>query len=261
MQTVNSFLFYSQCCVCRGCRGLIVPPAVTIREQDRTEIFIRRQIEIPVGSRCCKIHTVDKHLSAEAFLSVVPYKVEDRLFYRKSLTNLLQSYRLRVNSNKHLDFDEPLSLTDGDYVKLTGFTRNQHTQILSHIPSTALKNSTTRTARSALGYLLMKLKLGLSNSVLASMTGINSKRQMSHIISSARVALAQHFVPCYLGLAHLTRQEVIDKHTSPIASRLLTYDRDSCILVLDGTYLYIQVRYTPHFFKLKIFFERTEEPK
>ena len=82
MQTVNSFLFYSQCCVCRG---LIVPPAVTIREQDRIEIFIRRQIEIPVGSRCCKIHTVDKHLSPEAFLSVVPHKVEDRFFPGKVL--------------------------------------------------------------------------------------------------------------------------------------------------------------------------------
>ena len=69
-----------------------------------------------------------------------------------------------------------MSLTDTDCVKLTEFTRTQHTQILSRISPGAVKNSTTRSVRSALAYLLMKLKLGLSNSVLASMVSIDSKR-------------------------------------------------------------------------------------
>lgn len=215
---------------------------MTIREEDRNEMFIRRHIDIPAGSRCCEIHTVDKRLLREAFVSLVPHKVEDRFFSQQNLINMLQSYRARINSNKHLDFDDPLRMTDSDYTKLTGFTRVQHTYILSYIPPTALKNSTTRSARSALACLLMKLKLGLSNSVLASMVGVGDKRKMSHIISSARVALTQHFVPRHLGLDHLTRQDVINKHTSPIASRLLTEGRDPCILVLDGTYLYIQVK-------------------
>ena len=131
-----------------------------------------------------------------------------------------------------------MSLSDTDCVKLTGFTSTQHTQILSHIPPGAVKNSTTR---SALAYLLMKLKLGLSNLILVSMIGINSKRQMGRIISGVRMALTKHFVPRYLGLAHITRQDVINKHTSPIGSRLLAEDRDQCILVFDGTYRYIQV--------------------
>ena len=93
----------------------------------------------------------------------------------------------------------------------------------------------------------MKLKLGLSDSALSSNTGVDSKRQISRIISSARVALAQHFVPVYLGLSHITRQDVINKHTSPIANRLLAEGRDPCILVLDGTYLYIQVSHIKYF--------------
>jgi hypothetical protein len=221
----------------------MVPPTWTVREDDRNEMFIRRHIDIPPESRCCKGHTVDDHLTREAFSSLRPYKVENRLFSRQNLMSILQSYRERVNSKKHLDFNDYLCMTDADYTKLTGFTRAQHTRILSYIPSTALKNSITRSARSALGCLLMKLKLGLSNSVLASMVGVSDKRQMSHIISSARVALAQHFVPYHLGLDHLTQQDVIDSHTSPIASRLLTEGRDPCILVLDGTYLFIQVIY------------------
>ncbi|CAF4618720.1 unnamed protein product, partial [Rotaria magnacalcarata] len=195
---------------------------------------------IPAGSRCCTLHTVGKRLIPEAFQSLVPHKAQYRRFSPQTLINLLKSYRTRLNSNKHLDFDECMCLTDADYIKLTGFTRAQHAHILSHIPPTSLKNSATRSARSALAYLLMKLKLGLSDSVLASMVGVDSKRQMSRIISEARVAVTKHFVPRYLGLAHLTRQDVIDKHTSPIANRLLTEGRDPCILVLDGTYLYIQ---------------------
>ena len=154
-----------------------------------------------------------------------------------------------------------MSLTDTDCVKLTGFTRTQHTQILSHIPPGAVKNSITRSVRSALAYLLMKLKLGLSNSILASMVDIDSKRQMGRIMSGVRMALTQHFVPRYLGLAHVIRQDVINKHTSPIASRLLAEDRDQCILVLDGTYLDIQVDFRGNILSLTFSFEKIENSK
>ncbi|CAF3462720.1 unnamed protein product [Rotaria socialis] len=130
-----------QCCVCKK---QIVPPTVTICEADRTELFIRRHIEIPAGSRGCKLHTADKRLIPEAFQSLVPHKVQYRLFSRQTLINLLKSYRTRLNSNKHLDFDECMCLTNVDYIKLTGFTRAQHAHILSHIPPTSLKNSAAK---------------------------------------------------------------------------------------------------------------------
>lgn len=226
----------------------MVSPTWTIRESDRNEMLLRRHIHIIPESRCCEEHKTDDHLKHEAFCSITLYKIENRLFSRDNILKIFQSYREKINSTKHLDFDDYLNMTDAGYKNLTGFTRAQHSQILSYLPSTALKNSAKRSARCALACLLMKLKLGLSNSVLASMVGVGCKRQMSHIISSARIALAQHFVPNHLGLAHVTRQDVIDRHTSPIASRLLTEGRDPCILVLDGTYLFIQVMCTTNFF-------------
>ena len=87
------------------------------------------------------------------------------------------------------------------------------------------------------------------------MLGIDHKRKVSDTIHSARMALMKFFVPHYLGLKHMTRQEVIQKHTSNIATQLLTENRNPCILVLDGTYLYIQVRSIFHIFRiLHIFF-------
>ncbi|CAF4939249.1 unnamed protein product, partial [Rotaria socialis] len=147
-----------------------------------------------------------------------------------------------ANSNKNVDLDDPLSLSDIEYKNLTGFTRTQHDRVLSYIPASALKTSINRSPRYAIACLLMKLRLGVSNSVLASMLGIDNKRKVTDIIHSTSAALVKYFVLHYLGLAHINREEIIKKHTSSIATRLLTENRNPCILVPDGTYLYIQVQ-------------------
>ncbi|CAF4616697.1 unnamed protein product [Rotaria socialis] len=147
-----------------------------------------------------------------------------------------------ANSNKNVDLDDPLSLSDIEYKNLTGFTRTQHDRVLSYIPASALKTSINRSPRCAIACLLMKLRLALSNSVLASMLGIDNKRKVTDIIHSTSAALVKYFVLHYLGLAHINREEIIKKHTSSIATRLLTENRNPCILVPDGTYLYIQVQ-------------------
>ena len=218
-------------------------------------MLIRRNIDISKGSRCCKTHTINGYLKPEAFFALTPYKSDRQIFDCNYIISIMRKLRTIINNNKRIDFDDPFCLSDTDYKNLTGFTRAQHDRVLSYIPSTALKNSINRSPRCTLACLLMKLRLDLSNSVLASMLGIDNKRKVSDIIHSARMALMKFFVPHYLGLKHITRQEVIQKHTSNIATQLLTENRNPCILVLDGTYLYIQVRSIFHIFRiLHIFF-------
>jgi len=237
------------------CRVQLVPPTITIKEEDRNDMLIRRNIIIPKGSRCCEGHTTNGYLSREAFFGLTAYKVDRQIYNYNYIINILQKFRVMINSNKHIDFDDRYSLSDIDYKNLTGFTRAQHDRVLTYIPPSALKNSINRSPRCALACLLMKLRLGISNAVLASMLGIDNKRKVSHIVRSARLALSKYFVPHYLGLMHITRQEVIKNHTSPIAIRLLTENRNPCILVLDGTYLYIQVRMIFYIsFILNVFF-------
>ena len=109
---------------------------------------------------------------------------------------------------------------------LPGFTRAQHDRVLAHIPTTALKNSINRSPRCALACLLINLRLGVNNSVIAAMMGIDNKRKVTDIIHSALFALVKHFVPRFLDLAHITRQEVINKHISSVANQLLTENRN-----------------------------------
>ncbi len=71
--------------------------------------------------------------------------------------------------------------------------------------------------------------------------GFRCRRQVAKIVESARKAIMKDFVPHNLGFDHITRQNVIDNHTTDISKQLFSDPiSDTVILVLDGTYIYIQ---------------------
>lgn len=56
-----------------------------------------------------------------------------------------------------------------------------------------------------------------------------------------REAVMQHFVPKCIGFDHISRDDVISKHTSTFARELLACgSNNTAILLIDGTYIYIQ---------------------
>ena len=139
-----------------------------------------------------------------------------------------------------LDFDNLTLLTSDNCYVLTGLKLHEFNNLCSKVPPTSLRNSENRSARSAIACLLMKLRLGVSHQVLATLFSFTDKRYVSRVIHSARKALIDHFVPHYLGFSHISRQDVIDLHTRPLATRLLADQAGRAILILDGTYIYFQ---------------------
>lgn len=103
-----------------------------------------------------------------------------------------------------------------------------------------MRNSRCRSIRVALAVYLSKLRLALSNSVLATLFHLNGKRHVSHVIEQVRNSLRQKFTPKYLGFKHISRQDVLDRHQTIIANTLLTSNSDQVCVTIDGTYLYIQ---------------------
>ncbi|CAF4172210.1 unnamed protein product, partial [Rotaria sordida] len=59
-------------------------------------------------------------------------------------------------------------------------------------------------------------------------------------LSTVREALSSEFIPQYLGFQSISRQDVINTYSSPLATRLLSEDMNTVVLVADGTYLYLQ---------------------
>jgi hypothetical protein len=103
-----------------------------------------------------------------------------------------------------------------------------------------MRGSNVRSIRVALAVFLAKMRLGLSNRVLASMFHMKSKRKVSHIFHQVRQALIKHFVPLNIGFHHISRDDVLSNHQTVIATELLTDGPDQVVLVADGTYIYCQ---------------------
>jgi hypothetical protein len=57
---------------------------------------------------------------------------------------------------------------------------------------------------------------------------------------SARKALSKDFTPNYIGFEHITRDTIADKHTTDLAKTLFGGSHNPAILIIDGTYSYIQ---------------------
>ncbi len=103
-----------------------------------------------------------------------------------------------------------------------------------------MRNSNIRSIRVAVAIFCAKMRLGLSNHVLATMFHIYDRRAVSRIIHQVTDALIKDFVPAHLGFRHISRQTVLKLHQTTIANVLLTDDDQQVVVVMDGTYLYIQ---------------------
>jgi hypothetical protein len=69
---------------------------------------------------------------------------------------------------------------------------------------------------------------------------IDSKRAVSPIVHQGTDALIKDFVPAHIGFRHISRQTVLDYHQTAITNVLFTDDIQQVVLVMDGTYLYVQ---------------------
>jgi hypothetical protein len=104
----------------------------------------------------------------------------------------------------------------------------------------SMRNPNIRSIRVAIAIFCAKMRLGLSNHVLATIFHINRKRVVSRIVHQVTDALNKDFVPAHIGFRHISRQTVLQRHQTAIANVLFTDDIQQVVLVMDGTYLYVQ---------------------
>ncbi|CAC5387643.1 unnamed protein product [Mytilus coruscus] len=74
------------------------------------------------------------------------------------------------------------------------------------------------------------------------------KSSVRRAFNSVRQAFMSEFVPANLGFQHISREEVIQKHTRPLAQSMFGgIASNNAILVLDGTYIYVDKSNNFHF--------------
>ncbi|CAF4721656.1 unnamed protein product, partial [Rotaria magnacalcarata] len=121
------------------------------------------RISIPVF-RCSKSHQTDCWTLDSFGLQVL-------------LTDI-RSMLLQQNS---FNFDDPTSLNEEAYKTIVGLTKDQFNDLIGTVSS--MSNSNTRSIRAAVAIFLAKMRLSLSNRLLAILFHIENKRNVSHIIS------------------------------------------------------------------------------
>ncbi|XP_062580526.1 uncharacterized protein LOC134242456 [Saccostrea cucullata] len=226
-------LSHNKCQFCKGTDDL-----KNISKEIRLKTFIDSGTLIPDGARCCKRHLTDDGVNADVMKRLLPTS-DFTNFNRTEITSMLNSLREKCKERTNgVDFDDQAALSDEDYYNLTGVTKAQFDTLCSYL--TPLRDSNNRSSRTCLALLLTKLRTGNSLSFLSSMFQIKNKSVISRSIASARNALMEHFVPRYLGFEHITMEDFISEHTRPFAQHLLADGKQIAILVLDGTYVYIQ---------------------
>ena len=119
-----------------------------------------------------------------------------------------------------------------------GITPNKSDNLSSHVPRSKLRTSDLQTSCTAIAVLLVKLRLGISHEVLSTLFELESKCQLSNILDSPNNIFTQHFVPKYLGLDYITRDQVLMEYTCPLTQQLLADDdSNKVIIILDRTYV------------------------
>jgi len=88
---------------------------------------------------------------------------------------------------------------------------------------------------------LMKLRLGLSQRILAFLFDIRNASVVSDCIRDVLLALKSGFVDRHLGYRHISRERLQATHMSRYFSRVLELPEDSLVTILDGTYLYVEL--------------------
>ncbi|CAC5381037.1 unnamed protein product [Mytilus coruscus] len=182
---------------------------IVVPNEAKTQTFIDKGIFISTNSRCSD-HRVGKYFKQEA-LKALKHTSSSTFFNRTDVNDLLDRTRSMLKDVGKLNFDVQISMSDDDFVNLTGLTKQQLDVVATHV--TDLRNSAVRSIRTCLAILLVKLRTGLSNTILGTLFSLKSYN-IRRSVHSARESLIKNFVPSFLGFNHMSHSVFAQKDNS-----------------------------------------------
>ena len=96
-----------------------------ISDAERKMIFVKRDILIPAGNRCCSGHLYKGHLSLEALLQITATAFDTVSLDTNAVIELPNDCHTMIQGMKTFDFDDLTSLDTKSYYNLTGLDRGK----------------------------------------------------------------------------------------------------------------------------------------
>jgi hypothetical protein len=225
-----------------------------LSSRNRLELLAEHGLFAAKGVRCCASH-LDKSgrlqaglelpdalnvANGEQYISVA----EAEILVAELLTALVGERKssARLDPGSDLDGSDG-NLADEEYQVWTGWTKDVFDKMHTLLHNTSnMRSSKRRSIRQALFIFWTKLKVDCSFVHLASLMGLHhivakstAHCTMADAFASVQSSLTEHFVSDYLGLDHLTRDQMLEHHT--VFSSAFC-GADHLVLIFDGTYFY-----------------------
>ena len=226
--------FQRHCCICKSKEGRVCVPNHAI-----AQAWTYNGVLIPKLNCCCRSHlNAKREFNAEA-LEIVKTIDNPIDVSGPSVFDLLQNVTNQFNSKLgRMDFTEAGSLQDVDFERLLGMNIEQFSDLFTYVKN-KLNTSCNRKPKNALAMFLMKLKLDLSQEFLGFFFEIHSQPRVSDTLKAVASALMESFVPQFLGVNHLIRNEYSLNHKSQFVHRRFEIEGNNIAAIIDGTYVYI----------------------
>ncbi|CAC5389445.1 unnamed protein product [Mytilus coruscus] len=121
---------HSYCFICKK-PG---PKLIVVQSQARFSTFLKKEVIIPAGCRCCPGHLMEDNFTEDA-ISKINCTNDNVLLNRSSIMDLLKKLRSMAiqNEQSRIDFDTDKVLSDFDFINLTGINKDNFNDLLSYI--------------------------------------------------------------------------------------------------------------------------------
>lgn len=228
---------YSRCttasnrCIFPDCRG---ETRCRIPSGIKQHLLVHHFFYVPEHTRVCH-----EHLRGNEWEELLdsPNLVHD--FNSTHVQDMFTIFRAALQHNG-LRFDNFFEFDDDELRYLIGFESQQFRGILEQIPSLSDRCNMPGTA---LAIFLAKLRSGSSNDNLSVIFKM-SRRKLERLLNMTRDCLMGEFVPRHLGFDHIDREIVVRRNLmipDAIHGNVgLPPQSKKAIVILDGTYVYIQ---------------------
>ena len=217
----------TRCCVCNTYYTTTNVSNCFINAFMRSKALLTHNIMIREGSTCCHKHLNKNGLLPDAIASIKNMKSSTTTINRNHMLHAFDDLKItykrfesvvdEANRRPAIDFSDSDRFTDKQYFILMGITKENYKNLCTSIPSTSLRKTELRSANQAIHCLLVKLRLGLNNSVLATLFSFRDDRIISHVLEGTRLSIMDHFVHKHLGFEHISTRDVSDQHTRSLA--------------------------------------------
>ncbi len=211
----------------------------TVPGTAKKDLWLINNIYLPKGVRSCQ-----RHISEEIFCDAAKDTLEKkkRIGVRINKAEIAEWIRWltdnKVTNTSVIDFDSEKT-ADEAYVELLGLTKDHFGELFEYVRE-GLHSSANRSPRNALAIFLAKMRLGVSQRVLARLFGIKDQATISHTFHRVTQLLAKNFVPKHLGFLHLSRDEIMRRHLPSFVRKMFELEDGKLVFILDGTYFFIQ---------------------